>query len=94
MSEAFAGEAVFAVAEGLEVTPVPDGTMIYQSAADRVHYLNPTAAIIFELCGMGKSVAEMEGFIADSFGLPEPPAGQVAECLTSLTEQGLILPRA
>ena len=37
-------------AEGLDVNEVPDGYVIYQTAADRVHYLNKTAAIVFELC--------------------------------------------
>ena len=37
-------------AEGLDVNEVPDGYVIYQTEADRVHYLNKTAAIVFELC--------------------------------------------
>ena len=37
-------------ADGLDVNEVPDGYVIYQTDADRVHYLNKTAAIVFELC--------------------------------------------
>ena len=64
--------------------------MVYQAASDQVHYLNPTATIIFELCGMGKSVAEIERFIGDGFALPAPPSAQVAECLATLVAQGLV----
>ncbi len=86
----FGSETTFSIGPGLEVTSVPDGAMVYQAATDKVHYLNPTATIIFELCGMGKNVAEIEAFIADGFALADAPTAQVAECLASLTEQGLI----
>ncbi|RYG32369.1 MAG: hypothetical protein EON93_11365 [Burkholderiales bacterium] len=58
-----------------------------------MHYLNPTAAIIFELCGMGKSVREIEAFIADGFALLTPPVEHVNECLASLSSEGLITGR-
>lgn len=93
VSTEFGRDDTFTVADGLEVTPVPDGAMIYQSATDQVHYLNPTATIIFELCGMGKSVAEIERFITDGFALPEPPVQHVTACLTSLSAQQLIAVR-
>ena len=93
MIATFENEDTFSIPDGLEVTPVPDGSMIYQSSEDRVHYLNPTATIVFELCGLGKSVAEIETFLSDGFALLERPAEQVAACLVSLTSQGLIVAR-
>jgi hypothetical protein len=82
--------ATFAVSSGLEITQVPDGVMIFQESRDRVHYLNPTAAIVFELCGLGKSRAEIEAFISDGFALIEAPADEVERCLNALVSEGLI----
>lgn len=83
----------FAVADQLETTQVPDGIMIYQIARDRVHYLNPTAAIVLELCGMGKSRAEIESFLSDGFALDKSPTDDVEACLKSLIDEGLITAR-
>jgi hypothetical protein len=87
-----AADATFDVAPQLETTQVPDGVMIYQIARDRVHYLNPTAAIVLELCGMGKSRAEIESFLSDGFSLNAAPAEEVESCLRTLVAEGLILP--
>lgn len=37
-------------AEGLEVTAVEDGLVVYDPERDRVHYLNATAAVVFTFC--------------------------------------------
>jgi hypothetical protein len=91
-SEAAAIEdsATFAVSPGLEITHVPDGVMIFQESRDRVHYLNPTAAIVFELCGLGKSRAEIEAFISDGFALTAAPADDIGKCLESLVAEDLL----
>ena len=81
----------FAVTPGLEITQVPDGVMIFQADRDRVHYLNPTAAIVLELCTMGKSRAEIETFISDGFALPQVPSADVESCLNSLLDEGLVV---
>jgi hypothetical protein len=81
----------FAVTPGLEITQVPDGIMIFQADRDRVHYLNPTAAIVLELCTMGKSRAEIETFISDGFALPATPSDDVESCLSSLLDEGLVV---
>lgn len=88
-----AAGTTFAVAPELETTQVPDGVMIYQSARDRVHYLNPTAAIVLELCGMGKSRAEIETFLSDGFSLSSAPADDVETCLKTLIAEELIEPQ-
>ena len=75
----------------LELTQVPDGVMIYQADRERVHYLNPTAAVVFELCGMNKTVAEIEDFVGDAFGLSDTPAADVRKCLTSLVDEQLLV---
>jgi len=40
--------------EGLEVQVVGNRVVAYEIASNRIHYLNPTAALILDLCdGMG-----------------------------------------
>lgn len=82
---------VFRQADGLELNRVPDGAMIYQAAQERVHYLNPTAVVVFELCSMDKSAEGIEQFVGDAFGLDESTAETVRSCLKSLLEEGLIV---
>jgi hypothetical protein len=90
MSEDISGDDRFTQVGDLEITRVPDGAMIYQPDRERVHYLNPTALIVFELCGMGKTVDEMVTFMADSFDLGVEPTPEVRSCLNSLVGEGLV----
>ena len=50
---------VYVKADGHEFNPVPDGYVIYQSGRDRVHFLNPTAVIVYELCDGRHSVEQI-----------------------------------
>ena len=84
-------QTTFRPASGVELNRVPDGAMVYQSNQERVHFLNPTALVVFELCGMDKSAAEIESFIADAFGLAETPAQAVRDCLAQLVDEGLVV---
>jgi len=91
MSDDISGSDRFVQSSELEITEVPDGAMIYQKLRERVHYLNPTAVIVFELCGMNKTVDEVAAFIANSFDLSVPPAEAVRTCVHSLLDEGLII---
>ncbi|MDB5540990.1 MAG: hypothetical protein JWQ89_2717 [Devosia sp.] len=77
--------------DGMEMNRVPDGAMIYQANQERVHFLNPTALVVFELCGMDKNAAEIEAFVAEAFGLASAPTEVVRDCLSSLVEEGLVV---
>lgn len=81
----------YRTATGVELNRVPDGAMVYQSSQERVHFLNPTALVVFELCGMDKTTAEIERFLADAFGLAATPSDAVRDCLTSLVDEGLVV---
>ena len=83
-------ETIFHAIPGIEVNRVPDGAMVYQNERERVHFLNPTALIVFELCAMDKTAAQIEAFIADAFGLAARPTEAVHECLVSLLDEGLV----
>ncbi len=87
-----APEATFKPIEGLEVSQVPDGYVIYRSATERVHYLNQTAVLVYELCAEGKRVEEIVAFIQDAYDLREAPVQSVADCILSLVKEGVLQP--
>jgi hypothetical protein len=84
-------ETRFESAGDVEINNVPDGAMAYQKDRERVHFLNPTALVIYELCGLKKSTQEIEDFLAGAFGLAEPPRDAVRDCLVSLVDEGLVV---
>ena len=75
--------------DGLEVDEVEDGFVIYQPERDRVHYLNPTANLILELCDGTLTAAQIAELIAQTFDLAAPPDGEVNEALAQLEAEGL-----
>jgi hypothetical protein len=76
--------------EGVEVTQVADGYIVYQADRERVHYLNHTAAIVLELCTGAVHASEMPAFLQQAYQLAAPPTDEVAECLTQLYTEGLV----
>jgi len=78
------------VVDGLEVEEVRDGLTVFDPATDRVHYLNPTAAIVFTLCDGTRSASEIASFVAESFELDEPPGGEIEDCLSMLRSERLL----
>jgi hypothetical protein len=85
--------ARFRQVSDLDVNEVPDGYVVYQAATERVHFLNPTAALIFELCNGEHSVNEIESIVRTAFDLREPADSLIAKCVVDLLQQTLILPR-
>lgn len=78
-------------AEGVETHEVADGYIIYQSARDRVHYLNQTAAILLALCTGQNRVTEMPDLLRLAFDLAAPPAAETRACLEQLIAEKLIV---
>ena len=76
--------------DGLEISQMPDGWVIYQQKTDRVHYLNPTAALVFELCNGRHTVADMEKILSQAFALSAPKTDEVCACLSKLVDEGLV----
>ncbi len=64
--------------------------MVYQKSSERVHFLNTTALVVFELCGAGKNLGEIQNFITEAFGLSAAPDEEVRACLKSLLDEGLV----
>ena len=67
-----------------------DGYVVYHPARDRVHYLNHTAALVFELCTGAAPAPEITAAVQRAFDLPEPPGDEVATCLDELRSEGLV----
>ena len=76
--------------DGLEVNEVADGLVVYQAAPEQVHYLNNTAAVVFELCDGTRTVAEITDLVGQTFGLAEGPAAEVEACVTELLAKGVV----
>jgi PqqD family protein of HPr-rel-A system len=73
------------------VVEIDDETVVYDPKTGEVHYLNATAALVFELCDGSGSVAEIAGDLADAFGLPEDQVvEQVGGLVAALREAGLL----
>ncbi|MGA8538114.1 MAG: PqqD family protein [Terriglobales bacterium] len=76
--------------EGIEIHAVGDECAVYETAADRIHYLNPTAALILEFCDGDHSPAEIAALVQEAYGLPGAPLAEVNGCLNSLKEIGIV----
>ncbi len=78
-------------ADNLEVHEVPDGYIVYQKERDRVHYLNKTAAIIFEFCDGTHEADDVVEQVAKIFALDSSAHDEIRAALDSLVTEGLIL---
>jgi hypothetical protein len=78
-------------APGLEMNEADEGVIVYQRDRDRVHFLNPTAALLLESCGDGLAESELAALVAAAFDLPEAPVEDVARCVKSLLDEGLLV---
>jgi len=77
-------------ADGLEVNEVADGLVVYQPDPERVHYLNNTAAVVFELCDGDRSRREIAAALGELFSLAEVPTAEVEACLVELVAKGVV----
>jgi hypothetical protein len=79
-------------AEGLDIHEVPDGLVVYDPAADRVHYLNPTASVVLSLCDGNRTPADLAELVRSAWGLDEAPVAEVAACVEQLRGEGVLRP--
>jgi hypothetical protein len=77
-------------ADGIELSEVTDGYLVYQVSRDRVHYLNATAALLLEICDGSLTAEQLPPFLVAAFQLPEAPRAEVAACLEKLLSEGLL----
>ncbi|MEO9874662.1 MAG: PqqD family protein [Anderseniella sp.] len=82
------GATRFKTTGDLETTEVPDGFVIYDEPNEKVHYLNPTAAVIYSLCDGSKPVSEVQAFIREAYDLDEDAV--LDGFFTDLEKAGLV----
>ena len=76
--------------EGLEVNEAEDGLIIYDTAADRVHHLNVSATVVFELCTGDNDDDAIVTLVDAAFALDASAAVETRACLAQLRAEGLI----
>jgi len=78
-------------AEGLEVHSVANQIVVYETQTDRTHYLNPTAALILELCDGTRTAAEIAELVREAYGLPAAPLSETDSCLADFRKRGIVV---
>jgi len=63
---------------GLEVSEVADGLLVYRAADDSVHHLNEPAAVVFELCD-GRLRDGLTDAVASLLGVPSQQAATIVD---------------
>lgn len=77
--------------EGVETHQTEDGYILYQADGERVHHLNPTAAILLALCTGTNRVSELPGLLRSAFNLASPPTDETRACLAQFVAENLII---
>ena len=77
-------------ADGLEVHAVAAQVAVYDAQADRIHYLNPTAALILELADGSLSAQQIAALVQEAYKLPDAPLAEVCNCLSDLQKAGIV----
>jgi coenzyme PQQ synthesis protein D (PqqD) len=77
--------------DDLEVNEVPDGYVIYETERDRVHYLNKTAAIVFEFCDGKRDADDIVTRVKLLFDLGSSADAEIRGAIDALLKEGLIL---
>jgi hypothetical protein len=77
--------------DNLDISPADDGYIIYQPELDVVHFLNPTALLILELCTGENSPEQIVDLVKEAYGLSDAPVKEVHETLEQLRKDSLLL---
>ena len=74
----------------LQIDLMPDGSVVYDPKNDRVHYLNPSSALIFELCDGENGLQHIAETVQSTFDLAQAPIDAVKSCIENLLKEGLL----
>lgn len=75
---------------GIEMHEVNGQFVVYESSRDAVHYLNPSAALVLELCDGSHSSDDIAALVGEAFNLPAAPLDEISGCINHLQEIGLL----
>ncbi|MDA8195899.1 MAG: PqqD family peptide modification chaperone [Actinomycetota bacterium] len=76
--------------DNIEVTETDEGLVLFQMNYDRIHNLNISASVIFELCDGTRSVHEIAEEVASVFELSDSPLTMTLDCIERLEREGLV----
>jgi len=76
---------------GLEISQSEDGCVIGRPGQDLVHFLNPSAVLILELCNGLNTPEQIAELVKGAYGLPESPVDDVYTVINQLSEAGLLV---
>ena len=79
-----------APAEGLDVHEVDDGLVVFDASTDRVHYLNPTAAVVFAFCDGTRTTDDLADLVQSAWELDAAPVTDVVACVAQLRDEGVL----
>jgi hypothetical protein len=82
------GDERFRATDGVEFTQVPDGAVIYDEAGKQVHYLNPTATIIYLVCDGSRTVNDIQELVREAYEFEDAP--DLDEFFASLEQARLV----
>jgi hypothetical protein len=74
----------------IEMHVVDDQCVVYDAGVDRIHYLNPAAALVLEFCDGNRPAGEIAALLQEAYALPAAPLDEVSRCLCNLKEMGII----
>ena len=75
---------------GLDLDETDEGYVIYEPDKDRVHYLNPSAALILEFCNGTNTSTTIVELVQQAYDLAEPPREAVQALLAQMKDEGLL----
>jgi hypothetical protein len=76
--------------DGLEIDEAEDGLVVFDPDEDVVHHLNPSAAVIFDLCDGSRDLDEIAALLGEVYELSAPPREDALVGLRGLAERKLI----
>jgi hypothetical protein len=76
--------------DGLDVHEVDDGMVVYHADTDRVHYLNPTAAVVLSLADGTRDEGQLAELVQSAWELDAPPTDDVRACVAQLRTEGVL----
>jgi hypothetical protein len=84
-------EPVYRQAEGIEVNTVADGFVLYEPVENMVHFLNPSAMMVWELCTGEHGAKDIAAMIVELYGLDKPIEEMVLDTLADMARKGLVV---
>ena len=76
--------------DSLEINDAEDGLVVYDPRREMVHHLNPSAALIFDLCDGTRDSTAIAAVLREAYNLDEPPLADTKAGLQELAERQLI----